>query len=411
MRRFLSLSLGATLLLAAPSGAAEKEGPKVLPGELAGFRSRLEGVQEEYQKWEKEIAKELEDAAAVKIAMVKKQARPRQLSYLRFLTMLEGDLRLLGAPEDQVDDDLEVPEFGVQERRRVEVLRQKIRDGERKRIRAELKEGRGMHSDEKIEKSLNRDELALDSLFNRKAAKLKRDIAKAERDLERVKRSSGENERRILALEAEMEKWRSQAETLHRFTFGFAPGVGFGTKADSADTSASGKFLARLVTERERVLRVLRGETELGGEGKKKGGLVGGSFVYSSNLGVVLDVSGSMTSHIEPLKKEIAKTFAVPRYREIPGCRLTGTSYGGLTLAALTENNPKAATMTVMEDLIMVYGVDTVYWFCDLRDGFDYAGLRRLRFLFKRGGSAFHVKSMAMRPDRELKPLIDDFQK
>jgi hypothetical protein len=41
----------------------------------------------------------------------------------------------------------------------------------------------------------------------------------------------------------------------------------------------------------------------------RKGGLVGGSYLRSANLGVVLDVSGSMTSYIEKLKKEIAATF------------------------------------------------------------------------------------------------------
>jgi hypothetical protein len=70
----------------------------------------------------------------------------------------------------------------------------------------------------------------------------------------------------------------------------------------------------------------------------------------------------------------------------------------------------QADTMLVIEDLVPVYGVDTVYWFCDLQDGYDFSGLRRLRALFLRGGSAFHVKSVGRRPERDLKPLIDDFQ-
>ena len=108
------------------------------------------------------------------------------------------------------------------------------------------------------------------------------------------------------------------------------------------------------------------------------------------------------------LKKEIAETFEAPRYREITGCRLDGRGFAGLSLAQLAGS--RFGTMEFIEDLVIVHGVDTVYWFCDLRDGFDYAGLRRLRQVLMRGGTAFHVKSMANRPDRELKPLITDFQ-
>lgn len=384
--------------------------PAISAAELSGFKTRLEKVRGEYDKWRREVERELKDAEAVKIRMVRKDSRPRQLSYLRFLTMLEEDLRLLTAPEDEVNDELEVPEFGVQERRRVAETRQKIRDGERKRIRAELKEGRGMHSDEKTEESISRKEQALDSLFDRNAAKPRRDIAKAEREQQRLKRGDRDEKEKIEELQARIEEWRARVDTLHEFVYGFAPGQGFEREVDPADASAAGRFLAGLIAERDKVLGELRGEDDRGGEGEKKGGLVGGSFVYSSNLGVVLDVSGSMASHIEGLKKEIARTFAVPRYREVSGCRLSGRTYGGLTLAALAETNPKAATMTVMEDLVMVYGVDTVYWFCDLRDGFDFAGLRRLRMLLRHGGAAFHVKSMDRRPERELKPLITDFR-
>ena len=71
---------------------------------------------------------------------------------------------------------------------------------------------------------------------------------------------------------------------------------------------------------------------------------------------------------------------------------------------------PGPDTVGVVEELIVVHRVDTVYWFCDLRDAVDYSGLRRLRFLLMRGETAFHVKSVANRPDRSLKPLITDFQ-
>ncbi|MFP6867171.1 MAG: hypothetical protein VCA35_14610 [Roseibacillus sp.] len=70
----------------------------------------------------------------------------------------------------------------------------------------------------------------------------------------------------------------------------------------------------------------------------------------------------------------------------------------------------KASEDLWRKEIIVIHRGDTVYWFCDLHDAIDYAGLRRLRFLLMRGETAFHVKSVANRPDRSLKPLITDFQ-
>ena len=117
MKRLLtSGTLVVATLFGGGAGMAE---PAISAAELSGFKTRLEKVRGEYDKWRREVERELKDAEAVKIRMVRKDSRPRQLSYLRFLTMLEEDLRLLTAPEDEVNDELEVPEFGVQERRRV----------------------------------------------------------------------------------------------------------------------------------------------------------------------------------------------------------------------------------------------------------------------------------------------------
>ena len=378
----------------------------VTDSELSGFKKRLDPVRKSYEEEAKDLAEDLEKAKdALEVEKVKKEARPWQVGYLRFLLMLEDDLRLLAAPEDKVDESIAADEFSTQEKRKVASLRQEIREAERERIQEELKEGRGMHSEEKIEKSILRDEMSLDSIYDRNVSKLKREIEKAQRTVSKEQDEDDPDEERIEELEKQLEKWEEEIAATHRYVYGFELGAGFEREADASDSSAAGKFLAELVAERDKVLKVLRGE-DAGGEGEKKGGMVGGSFLYSSNLGVVLDVSGSMTPHIEKLKKEIANTFAAPRYREIKGCRLSGRPAAGLSLPSLSASD----TMLVVEDLVAAGRVDTVYWFCDLRDGYDLAAIRRLRQLLRRGGSAFHVKSMAMRPERELKPLIDDFQ-
>ncbi len=49
----------------------------------------------------------------------------------------------------------------------------------------------------------------------------------------------------------------------------------------------------------------------------------------------------------------------------------------------------KASEDLWRKEIIVIHRGDTVYWFCDLHDAIDYAGLRRLRFLLMRGEMAF----------------------
>jgi len=147
--------------------------------------------------------------------------------------------------------------------------------------------------------------------------------------------------------------------------------------------------------------------SEQGGENGRAYGDIGGTSIYSSNLGVVLDVSGSMSSFINPLKKEIAKSFIGPRYREVKGCSL---------MFMPRQDKPPVVdasrdSLAVIEELITIHKVDTVYWFCDLQDERNLTALRRLRHLLRRGGVAFHIKSVDRSPDRDLDPLITSFKR
>ena len=151
----------------------------------------------------------------------------------------------------------------------------------------------------------------------------------------------------------------------------------------------------------------LKGEQPEGGEKEGKAGTVGGSFLYSENLGVVLDVSGSMTPHLEELREEIESYFEAPRYREVVGCNLNSCHFEHLRS---DRSATTWATMSEIEELISVRGVDTVYWFSDLQDAQDSMSLRRLRSLLRRGGTRLHVKSLGKEPSREFEDLIYDFQ-
>lgn len=49
----------------------------------------------------------------------------------------------------------------------------------------------------------------------------------------------------------------------------------------------------------------------------------------------------------------------------------------------------KASEDLWRKEIIVIYRVDMVYWFCDLRDVVDYAGPHRLRILLMCGETAF----------------------
>lgn len=401
------LALGLCFVLSISSWAQGKqEDPGPTAAELTALDARFKAVKGGLGAWEADAAKRIEKAQGKERDKLQVDLRRNRLSFLRFVMMLETDLRLLSSPLDQVDIEREVPELGLQEKRRVAGYRQKVRDEECKRIREALKGKRGLWSEERAAKDILDEERGLDSLFDRKCNKLRRDLARAQRNLDRERKSARGKKSEILKLEAEIERWDATLAEIHEFIYGYRSGIGFESEAGEGGGPA-GELLGKLVTERDRLLTLLRKESELGGEEAKRGGLIGGSYVISANLGVLLDVSGSMAPHIEPLKEEIAKTFQGPRYGEVKGCRLSTNNFWQIGMGKSTGG---ADSMTVIDELIVIHQVDALFWFCDLLDGRDFRSIRHLRTLVKRGGVSFHVKSMGKRPDRLLKPLINEFE-
>jgi hypothetical protein len=269
-------------------------------------------------------------------------------------------------------------------------------------------EATALHADERAAKAIYRHETSLDDLFRRATARQQRDIAKARRSLDRELDSKIIDDDQVADLKAEVAAAEAAIGELHHYFYGFKPGAGFEPNPGWPADHPAETLRSTIRSTRESLLKQARDTDGDGGEESARGGLVGGSYVYSANLGVVLDISGSMTEHIETLKQEIATTFDGPRYREVGNCRLDSSDF---TVINRSIRPPHArGNMAVMEELITIHRIDTLYWFTDLRDSRDPQSLRRLRSLLRRGGVAFHVKSMSNRPDRELKPLIDDFQ-
>lgn len=131
------------------------------------------------------------------------------------------------------------------------------------------------------------------------------------------------------------------------------------------------------------------------GKGNGKGGngrgQILGDEIISSKLGVILDVSPSMMIHIGSLKRDIDKNFKNPSYHEVQGCAIRTTSITVYAIEQLAKSN-----------------VDAIYWFCDLQDSEDPAGIDKIKNILKNKNIRLYVKSLDFPPTPELKSVIDE---
>ena len=105
-----------------------------------------------------------------------------------------------------------------------------------------------------------------------------------------------------------------------------------------------------------------------------KAGEVGGMQITAKCLGVVLDVSPSMSLYLPSLRAQIGKSFPEAQYRQVEGCRLAGTD--------------------VFSELMTGQECDAIYWFCDLQDGGDRFAIRELRNLLVQNQVRLYVRSL-----------------
>ncbi len=128
-----------------------------------------------------------------------------------------------------------------------------------------------------------------------------------------------------------------------------------------------------------------------GGLGSMKGigKRVAGMTIEAETLGVILDVSGSMTDHLEKLRKEIKKEFKEAVFLEVTGCRLDASGGSFDIEEALTDlTDPKRPSVIVaMRELSEIHKVDAIFWFSDLNDGETEAGLAELESSLWRGNA------------------------
>jgi hypothetical protein len=369
------------------------------------------------------IRKVLEESASWRTRLARAGAiepidqRSAHFALVRMLK-LENNLTTLATPSDAGGIDALVSATGLSRTvaQRAVKLRQDIINGDQAKIRSELKVDAGANerneagrrsrnapdpgdADEKLFKM----ELDLDKLYESSARKIRRDIATAEKALKSKRSATFRSDDEISRLSGNLDDLKASLDRMFEAFYGFQRGGLLAVPALASVEGPVGDLMREIHAQRTEVEKFLF-EGQLNAEAsEKEEGMIGGYSVYSANLGVVLDISGSMTSHIDPLKKEIEKSFPDALYREITGCslRLSATDRHVVT--------SRMGTMDVIEELILVRRVDTIYWFCDLQDEQTVAALRYLRFLLKSCDVAFHVKSVGKSPSPLLAPLITEF--
>lgn len=152
------------------------------------------------------------------------------------------------------------------------------------------------------------------------------------------------------------------------------------------------------------------GGADTGGASMK----VGKITVKAKTLGLVLDVSGSMESHLPKVKREVRKAFKDAKTVEVEGCQLDWREPTAEEPDEDREIKLKKEAKSVIEAIEMLVGdgrADAIYWFSDLQDLQTEAGLARLRELLKleRGKARavkFYIRSLGKEPSPELAAIV-----
>ncbi|MDF1851072.1 MAG: hypothetical protein P1U85_09575 [Verrucomicrobiales bacterium] len=172
-------------------------------------------------------------------------------------------------------------------------------------------------------------------------------------------------------------------------------------------------------------------------------GMIYGTEVSASRLGVVLDNSPSMRPYLEAVRAEIGNSFPNAHFREAAGSGMSIRRYseGQQTYyledlwfyseipavgvnpfdpkwhqpkiferyqphyrQVSLERNPLAALRALVEN----QEVDALYWFCDFEDDIDKGAFELLKQAIESHEVAFYVHSSNRRPKREIADLAED---
>ena len=384
---------------------ANKEAP-VSAADVEALKQQFENLQKTKEILSANIDKE-EKGNQFKAEDITRLRNSMNLTCLYELMSIERDLTILVKPIEPILEKVDILGLNLRDNKRIYELQLEIRQAECTRIRQGIVAGQANYEGDRFHEKLLKKELSLLQFYQRATKKGQREILKIEKELAKEKKSRIIDRELVKELKEQRDELITQNKKIATLVFGYTLGAGFEYEYISPNQSIA-DLQALLKKERERVVQFLRTEQTNRGEGEERGGSIGGTFIYSENLGVVLDISGSMTPFIESLKYEIAQSFQSPHYRETFNCVLQNIPCPPrLDLNKLQYGD----TMISFAELLIINQVDTLYWFSDLRDGQSPAALRRLLDMVLRSGAALNVRSVGDRPSRAFKPMITNFTK
>ena len=134
----------------------------------------------------------------------------------------------------------------------------------------------------------------------------------------------------------------------------------------------------------------------------ESGKVVKAHGIESARLGVVLDISGSMTPHLDALKKKITKSFKGAVFLEVQGCSILETQ----GKVKYVEGKPFYNSLDAFLALVDEHDVDSIYWFSDLQDQQKPKGLKALHEMLLYNNVRLYVSSVASGPSKDLRVII-----
>lgn len=152
------------------------------------------------------------------------------------------------------------------------------------------------------------------------------------------------------------------------------------------------------------------------GYGRVRNVQVGSMAVKAARLGVVLDVSGSMTEKLPKVRKELRKQFKAASVVEVKGCSLSWDGKISFDLEQsrkFAKSKSRADTvLEAIEILIAADRVDAIFWYSDLQDAQNREGLLRLSHLLGtlegkgRRPVRLYVRSVQVDPSDALMKIV-----
>jgi hypothetical protein len=152
------------------------------------------------------------------------------------------------------------------------------------------------------------------------------------------------------------------------------------------------------------------------GYGRVRKVQMGSMAVKAARLGVVLDVSGSMTEKLPKVRRELRKQFKAASVVEVKGCSLSwdGKISFDLEQAQKSAKSKSRAdtVLEAMEILIAADRVDAIFWYSDLQDTQNREGLLRLSYLLGtlegkgRRPVRLYVRSVQVDPSDDLMKIV-----